>query len=164
MTAPATNGNRPPVTGRDDVRRRMRVVRDAGEAASQGGSGSGSAYTRAVPDDGDVRQGKPSSRVRNFASLHGGEAVSELRSSWPLTDRPSSLADVAGQVVPDRVDWQTGKAFWLAKFAVGVFRLAVYTIAYLLALAVDTDKRAAVALALTLLTVAVVCTAQALPV
>jgi hypothetical protein len=48
--------------------------------------------------------------------------------------------------------------------AVGVFRLAVYAIAYLLALAVDTDKRAAVALTLTLLTVAVICTANALPI
>lgn len=164
MTAPATNGNRPPVTGRDDARRRMRVVRNPGEAAPTADSAPGSAYTRAIPDDLDVRQGKQPSKVRDFVSLHGGEVVADVASSWPATERPSSLAEVARKVWPRRGERRRSPVRWLGALAVGVFRLAVYAIAYLLALAVGTDKRAAVALALTLLTVAVICTAQALPV
>jgi hypothetical protein len=69
-----------------------------------------------------------------------------------LTERPSSLAEVARRVIPGRAVWAARKTLWAAKFVVGVFRLAFCTVLWLGALAVDGDKRAAVVLALLVLT------------
>jgi hypothetical protein len=162
MTVPAANGRRPSGTFRDDVRPRMRVVRNGEEASSEGGSASESAYTRAVPDTSDVRQGSTNPKRHNFASPHVVDARDAFGASFALTDRPSSLAEVARAAWPRKGEMPSRSA-WCAAVAVGVFRIAVTTAAYLLVLAVDSRTRAAVAFALTVLAVVVCVTAQALP-
>jgi hypothetical protein len=154
VTAPAVNGNDPTVTDRTDVRRRMRVVRDGEKTPSSPGSAPKSAYTRAIPRDGDVHPVSKPSKVRDFASSHGGEAWRTFATSWPLTDQPSSLADVAKRVFPRRGEVASW-VLWLPSAVVGVFRLAVCTLAWLVVLAVDGNKRAAVALTVLLLALGV---------
>lgn len=162
MTAPAANGRRPSGTFRDDVRPRMRVVRDDDEVASRGGPAPESAYTRAIPDDPDVRQRSADPKRRNFASPHVGEAADAFGASFALTDRPSSLAEVVRAAWPRRGEMASRSA-WCGAVVVGAFRIVVTATAYLMILAVDSRTRAAVAFALTVLAVVVSVTAQALP-
>ena len=162
MTAPAANGNHPPITDRGDVRRHMRVVRNGEEPPSRPDSPSGSAYTRAIPDNPDVRQPSTSAKADNFASPHVADVKQAWAGSWPLNDRPSNLAEVARKVWPAKGEYAS-KTAWCGAVVVGVFRLAVTTAAYLMVLAVDSRTRAAVALALAVLTAAVVLISRAVP-
>jgi hypothetical protein len=140
----------------------MRVVPTPPNGPDGRGSAEKSAYTRAIPQGGRPRPQKKPSKIRDFVSLHGGEAAAAAAGAWPLTDRPEALAVVVRQVWPRRRDRRRTPPAWAAAFAVGVFRLAVYVLAYLLAHAVDTQKRAAVTLAVTVLTVAATVTARLL--
>ena len=151
------------VTDGSDVRMGVRVTGNPSNGLRGAGSASGSAHARGIPADPDVRQESSPSRVRNFVQLHGGEARQSVTASWPLHDRPSSLADVARRVWPAKGERRRTPVRWAGVVAVAVFRLAVYTVAYLLALAVDTDKRAAVAFAFTLLTAVTVVVSRSLP-
>jgi hypothetical protein len=151
------------VTDGGDVRVGVRVPEMPLNGARRGGSVLGSAHARAIPDNGDVRQDATRSKARNFASQHGGEAKQAFVASWPLNDRPSTLRELAARVIPGRAVWSKGKTRWLAKFVIGTFRLAFCTVLWLAALAVDSDIRAAVVLALLVLTTATMCIAGALP-
>lgn len=154
MTVPAANGRPPNITDRADVRRRMRVVPNPPEAPPATETAPSSAYTRAIPREPDVRPTSKPSKLHNFASQHGGEAWQTFTESWPLTERPSSLGDVAQQVFPCRGEigsWM----LWLPAAGVGVFRLAVCVLAWLAVLAVDGRKRAAVTFAVLLLALTV---------
>lgn len=142
------------VTHGGDVRMRVRVTENPLKDALGGGTAAGSAHARAIPDDVHARQDAEPSKVRNFVQLHGGDARAALGQSWPLRERPQSLAEVARQVLPGKGECQS-KVLWLLAVGVGVFRLAVFAGLWMLALAVDSRKRAAVALALLSLATAV---------
>lgn len=129
MTAPARNDD-PNLTHSADVRMSVRAPKTGSVTPIRPDLNQDSrARTRYHGPQEEIKDDRPS-KVRDFASQHLGEARDSLAASWLGTDRPQSLADVAKQI-------KTGNP-------AALFRLAVYTIAYLLCLAVDTNKRAAV--------------------
>jgi hypothetical protein len=111
----------------------------------------GSAYTHAIPRSPTVDKTNKPSKIRDFASQHAGEAVASVKDGWFGTGRPKNLTEVAATVIPAKGE-TTNPAAWTGTVCVRTFRLAVHAFAYLLCAATDTDKRAAVASALTLLT------------
>ncbi|MET0416627.1 MAG: hypothetical protein ABW022_11470 [Actinoplanes sp.] len=140
MTVAAHN-NHPHVTDGEHVRVGVRASETARVLPIRPGLEDSSAGPRAIPRSPHVIKGDKPSKIRDFASQHAGEARESLASSWLGQGRPQNLTQVARQV-------KTGNP-------VAVFRLAVYSLAYLMCFAIDTNKRAAVTaalLALSLLT------------
>jgi hypothetical protein len=140
VTAPARNDD-PTITERGDVRMSVRAPKAGSVTPIRPDLAHDSrARTRYHGPQEEIKTNKPS-KVRDFASQHVGEARESLAASWLATDRPRSLTDVAR-------DLTTGS---IGNRAAGLGRLAVYTIAYLLCFAVDTNKRAAVTFILIIL-------------
>lgn len=93
------------------------------------GMGDSSARPHAISRSPNAINNDKPGKIRNFVSPHVGEARESLAASWLGQDRPQNLTTVAKQV-----GWNPA----------GLFRLAVYTLAYVLCAAVDTNKRATV--------------------
>lgn len=92
-----------------------------------------SARPHAIPRSPQrINNDKPG-KIRNFVSQHAGEARESLAASWLSQDRPQNLTTLTKTLTANPAGW---------------FRLAVYTIAYLICFAVDTNKRATVTAAL----------------
>jgi hypothetical protein len=129
VTAPARNDD-PFLTHSSDVRMSVRAPKTGSVTPIRPDLTQDSrARTRYHGPQEKIKDDRPS-KVRNFASTHLGEARESLAASWLGTDRPQSLAEVAKRL-------KTGNPAVL-------FRLTVYTVAYLMCFAVDTNKRAAV--------------------
>jgi hypothetical protein len=129
MTSPAPN-----LTDGDDVRVRVRGPENGSVVPIRPGIGQPSARPHAISrSPSNINGGEPG-KIRAFVSQHAGEARESLTSGWLGTDRPRNLTDVSRDLL-------TGN---LAHRAAGLFRLAVYALAYLACAAVDTNKRAAV--------------------
>lgn len=92
---------------------------------------------------------KPS-KVRDFVSLHAGEAKTALRTSETAAYAPRSLAELADTITTAKRDSRNIGHF-AALLIARLNRLAVHALAYLACHATDTDKRSAVTLALTAL-------------
>lgn len=129
MTVTAHN-NQDSLTDGDDVHERVSATKTGRVVPIRPDLTPGSAHARAIQDSPDKVKSSAPSKVRNFASTHAGEARESLATSWLGTDRPQNLTEVAKQL-------KTGNP-------AGLFRLTVYTLAYLACFAVDTNKRAAV--------------------
>lgn len=143
-----TNGHRLTVTDSGHERMSVSVTGNPVQAPDRAGSGAFIAHVRAIPDDKpDGKRDKPS-KIRNFVSLHGGEVKADFDASDLLTTTPHTPAGLARTLWP-----ADGRIITrLAWTVVRVFQLAATALAYTICHAVGTDKRAAVALALTLLT------------
>lgn len=139
------------ITDSADVRVRVRAAENGSVVPIRAGMNPGFAHARAIPpDDPNAKTPKPS-KIRNFVSQHAGEAGEFLTDGWLGSGRPQSLTDVARTTIPTRAE-APNVGLWLGMFTARTFRLAVHTLAYLLCAATGTDKRAAVACALTVLT------------
>jgi hypothetical protein len=129
VTAPARNDD-PFLTQSSDVRMSVRAPKTGSVTPIRPDLTQDSrARTRYHGPQEKIKDDHPS-KVRNFASTHLGEARESLAASWLSSDRPQSLGDVASKL-------KTGNP-------AALFRLTVYTVAYLMCFAVDTNKRAAV--------------------
>jgi hypothetical protein len=129
VTAPASNDD-PSITQSSDVRMSVRAPKTGSVTPIRPDLTQDSrAPTRYHGPQEKIKHDRPS-KVRNFASTHLGEARESLAASWLGTDRPQSLTEAARTL-------KTGNP-------AALFRLAVYTVAYLMCFAVDTNKRAAV--------------------
>jgi hypothetical protein len=129
VTAPARNDD-PSLTQSADVRMSVRAPKTGSVTPIRPDLTQDSrARTRYHGPQEKIKDDRPS-KVRNFASTHLDEARESLAASWLSSDRPQSLGDVASKL-------KTGNP-------AALFRLAVYTVAYLMCFAVDTNKRAAV--------------------
>ncbi len=133
MTVPARNTG-PTVTDGSDVRVRVHGREPARVVPIRPDTDVSTAYTHAIPRSPQPIKQDPPGKIRNFVSQHAGEARQSLADSWLGQDRPQNLTTIAKQL-------KTGNP-------AALFRLAVYTIAYLMCVAVDTNKRAAVTAAL----------------
>lgn len=145
MTAPpVVNGH--PVTVRGDVQVCVRAPENPPGTPDPGAPVSESARVdapvRAIPLDVIRRQG---SKVRDFVSLHAGEARTVALTGWPVTESPQPLATVARQVLPVKGEAGSPVA-WVGMAVAGAFRLAVFATCHLVALSVATRIRAAVGL------------------
>ncbi len=162
MTA-TINGHQ--LTDGDGVRVCVRAQGNPAGTQDRPDSGSESAFTpvhaRAIPDPGKVDKAAAGSSVRNFASQHGGEALTALDQSWLLTEVPLTAGEAWRDVFP-QPGTAPNKAAWLAMTAAGLFRALAVSLLHLFLLAVGTRMRAGVALAICVLTVAGSCAAHSL--
>lgn len=129
MTVTAHN-NQHPTTDGDDARVRVRAAKNGSVVPIRPDLTPESAHARAIQDDKSKVKDSGPGKIRNFASTHAGEARESLAMSWLGQDRPQNLETVGRQL-------KTGNP-------AALFRLCVYTFAYLACFAVDTNKRAAV--------------------
>lgn len=134
------NGNRPAVTVGDGLHGCVRSA-SGPEAADPGRSGADSTFTpvhvHAIPPEADDRQANGG---RNFASTHAAAAKAAVGTSWPLTEAPVPLAEVARLTFP-----ATGEApnrlAWVGMAAAGMWRLAVTALGTLLIASVAGEPR-----------------------
>lgn len=130
------------VTDGADVRVRVRGTENPRVVPIRPDLKAPSAYTHAIPRSPKEINTSGPSKVRNFVSQHAGDANAALADNWLANGQPRPLGDV----------WQLELS--PTGLTAGLFRAAVYTIAYLACFAVDTNKRAAVTAALLTLSIA----------
>lgn len=155
------NGHSHTVTAGDDVQGCVRAPQDAVQVPDPAGERGGSAYTRAIPQPSAVDHANLAAKVRNFVSLHAGEAKTAAARARMFDEQPMTVAEAWRHVLP-----ASGEASGLLARAsgtvAGLFRAVVLSLAYLVALAVGTRIAAGVALAVTLFVVAAGWTASTL--
>lgn len=98
--------------------------------------GDPSARPHAIPRSPNQVNNNEPGKIRNFVSQHAGEARTATAGSWLAHYQPPPLADTARALTANPGTW---------------LRLTVHTLTYLACVAVDTNKRAAVAAGLLLL-------------
>lgn len=151
----------PSTTDSGDVRMRVRATGNGSVVPIRADMNPGTAYTRAIPrEDPPAKNDKPG-KIRNFVSQHAGEAKAAAAGGWLASESPQPLTTTLDQTIPARAEYPNPLQ-WAGALAARIFRLAVHTLAYIAYASTATDKRAAVAFALTLLTVATTLTASAL--
>lgn len=138
MTVTAHNQH-PHITNGDDARVRVRGPEDRRGVPIRPDATSGSAHARAIPDKTAKVKTKRPSKVRDFLSTHLSEARAATEDSWLAEHQPRPLRDVAHAVTHPAT---------IGGAVAGPFRLAVYTIAYLMCATVDTNRRTAITFAL----------------
>ncbi len=129
MTVAAPN-NHPHVTDGEHVRGGVRASENATVTPIRPDIDPRTARTHAISRSPQPIKDNKRGKIRNFASTHTAEAKQSFADDWLGQDRPQNLTEVAKRI-------KTGNP-------IAVFRLAVYTLAYLICFAVDTNKRATV--------------------
>jgi hypothetical protein len=158
VTTKTINGASHHVTDGDGVRGCVRAPEDPSDVLDRLSSQertvrAGASHPHVIPDPEPTNEERRTPKVGNFASPHLREVREAVRGSWPLTESPQPLAVVARQVFPAKGE-ASNPAVWLGASVAGLFRLAVFSLAQLVQLAVATRIRAGVALTLLTLTVA----------
>lgn len=145
------NGARPVTVGAD-VQVCVRASENPGGTADWADPAQGSAYTRAISQETDIRPPAKPSKVRNFASTHVGDAKRAATGSWFGRERPPALFDAAGEVFPAK--GEAGNPLsWSAITMAGLLRLAGLAVCYLAAFCFDGRVRATVSTTLCALAV-----------
>jgi len=154
------NGTSRHVTAGDGLQGCVRAPETAAETADRPPTAPDATctpvHTRVIPADRPVAKVKPAPKVANFVSPHLRDAQAAVRGSWQLSQSPQPIAVVARQVFPGPGE-TSNTAAWVAATVAGMFRLAVFSLAQLVQLAVATRIRAGVALTLLVLAVAAGC-------
>jgi hypothetical protein len=150
-----TNGHRAADTLGDDVQMCVRAPESGPETADLAGSAQESActpvtHTRVIPAKITDIKNDTASKIRDFASLHGGDVKRAVANNSTLHEQPMTVAEAWRQLTPAAGE-VGGRATWTAATVAGLFRACVLTVLYAAALSVGTRIRAGVAFSLCLL-------------
>lgn len=140
------NGARPVTLGAD-VRMRVRASENPVEASDRPDPTQGSAYTRAIPQEPDIRPAGRPSKIGNFASTHVGDAKAAAKASWFGRERLPAYFDVVRGIAP--ANGEAGNwIVWTGLFAAGLLRAALLSLCYLAAFCCATRTGATITAAL----------------